>query len=646
MKPPILIGITLAVVILAAAFVSPALRAASKKTAEKAQDQAALAERQLARYSLTMPRLDALANTGEMKKNEAELQEAVTAATAEPNDILPRAGREYADLVRQAQQHAQNAGLPAPNLPPLGTDAAGVQRALGEYQTMLQVNDALLKAALKTAQDAVNLDSAALGVPQALGMAQYVQAAGQLSEAEALRLQQANAQARLLDTASQWKIARGYLDHYRGLEVTAAVAQLQTDLEDVRKLREEAAATLKSVTAQVEEQGQRLGQAERELVSANESLKALEDRGFSAGDDTSFNAYRQEFLAQSERVRTLQQQVQELRHGTRQGMEPADVELASTEVQSGEVVAGLEELQRRLADAQERSKRFERATVGLNEYLTYVNGLGKSAEGETTRYQERLTELGAAQQALLAEVQTLATSAAEKEGQALQAANAAVRAFRQAQTAADAWLRAATELQRNHDPNRKNDRLRLVLADPYLAQVPRSAEAAAGILAARIYAQTRDCMEALLRDMRVLAAMNPDLDLQAIDAAKLQTEGEQAQAEGLDTLGKAIALYTQVSEKLANQPTKWVPLAGLAAAQSLMARLDPAQAAVHTSKALEFIQQALEKREQSPYLGPYVVFRDYLRGAAQLPKEPRSEPKQEPEKKPEEAGFFSDDDKQ
>lgn len=642
MKPPILIGAGLAVVIAAVAIVSPALRSSTKKTAEKAQDRSALAERKLARYSLTMPRLDAIAGTAGMKQNEADLQAAVAAATADPNAILPRAGREYAELVRRAQKAAQDSGLPAPKLAPLATDAAGVQRALAEFQTMLQANNALLKAAVADAQAAVQLDASALGVPQALGMAEYVRAASLLAEAEELRLRQADAQGRLLDAASQWKVARGYLDHYRGLQVAPTVAELRTDLDEIGTLRETATATLTTLTAQVAEREKALAQAERALTEANEKLRALEDTGFTAGDDASFAAYRQQYLALSEQVRASQQQVQELRYGTRRGMEPTDEEMVAGEVQGGEVVAGLEELQRRLAGAQERAKRLERATTELNEHMDYVTQLGKGAEGETTRFEQRLTELDAAQKALVTEVQTLATSAAGKETEAYQAADAAVRAFGQAQRAAEAWLRAARDLQRDHDPNRKNDRLRVVLQDPYLEQVPRSAEAAARVLTARICAQTSDCTQALAGDMQIFAAANPDFDLHEFDLAKFQAEGDKARTDGLATLGQAVTLYTTVSEKLANQPTKWVPLAGLAGAHSLLARLDPAQAAVHMSKALELIQQAVEKREQSPYLKPFVLFRDYLRTAERPAGEPTAAPKKEEEK----AGFFSDEDKQ
>ena len=219
MKPPILIGVALAVVIVAAAIISPALRASSTKTAEKAQLRAALAERELGRVSLTVPRLSALADVEDMKKNEADFKAAAALAAADPNGLLPLAAREYAEMARAAQKQAKDSGLSAPKLPALAADESGVQKALTEFQSMVQANNALLKAALADAQAAVGLDPSALGVSQAQGMAEYVRAASLLAEAEELRLRQAAVQARLLDVTSQGKVAQGYLEHYRGLDV-------------------------------------------------------------------------------------------------------------------------------------------------------------------------------------------------------------------------------------------------------------------------------------------------------------------------------------------------------------------------------------------------------------------------------------------
>ena len=197
-------------------------------------------------------------------------------------------------------------------------------------------------------------------------------------------------------------------------------------------------------------------QVEEALAEASSQLRTLEDKGFTAGNDASFAAFREQYETLSQKVRAMQQQAQELRYGTRRGAEPTDEEVATGGNESGgEIVVGLEELQRRLAAAQERAKRLERATTDLNEHLTYVNGLGQGAQNEAGRYQTRLTELETAQKALITETATLAAGAAEKEEAAAKAADTAARAFGQAQRAADNWINAARTLRREHDPHQQ-----------------------------------------------------------------------------------------------------------------------------------------------------------------------------------------------
>jgi len=635
-KPPILIGLGIAVVIIAASLLAPRLRDPGRQKAEQAQDQAALAERELARHSVTLPLADTLAPIREMKGKEGELAAAVVAAT-EP---LKAAGAEYSKLTRIAQELARRYELPAPTPPPLSTDAAGIQRA---FQSLVKENQALLGRALKDAAAAAATDGEALGVQQAVGMGEYVRAAELLTEAQVLRVQQAEAQARLLDVAAQWKAAQGLLDYYRGLDAAPVVAGLRTDLEELGVRRTEADAAVQQLSGEVTTCRQALEQVEQDLAMQQQEWLALQKQGFQAGQDEGehgFDQYRERYLALSETVRKLQQQEQELRYGGRHGAQVADENWATGEIQNGEAVGGVEELQRRLDIAQERARRFAQATTALDEHIRYVTGSGQQAQTESSRYQERMTQLEAAAQEIAAGIEKLAAEALNNETEALKAAESAVRAFGQSQRATEAWIRAVREVQRDKDPTRKNERLDQILKDPYLEHVPRSAEASARVLAGRIHLQRVESGASLLGDMRVFTETYTDPRF-SFDPTTFESQVETARAAGLETLQKAAETYTTISDKLSNATTVWVPLGAAAATYDLLSRIDPTQTGVFLGKATELIQKVVEKRELFPYARPFVLFRDHLAGmTAPAPTEARPG---ETKKAEEETDFFQDE---
>ncbi len=634
-KSPVLIGIALAVVIVAASLVAPRLRSSAREKAEQAQDRAALAERELARHSLALPLADALAQPDVMKSQEAQLGAAVTSA-AEP---LKETSTEYGKLSRSAQDLAKRAGLPALTPRPLGTDPAGIQKAITDFQASVKDNQALLNRALQDASAAVATDGQALGVQQAVGMAEYVRAAEALAEAGRLRSQQSDAQARLLDVGTQWKAARGFLDYYRGLDTAPIVNELQGDLEELGVRQTEAAGEVSQLTSQVAERQQALEQVEQKLAQQQQQWQELQKKGFKAGQDQGdegFEAYRGQYLAMSESVRQLQQQAQELRYGSLHGAKASDENWATGKLVSGEAAVGLEELQRRLDVAQQRAQLFTQAVAALRDHIRYVTESGQQAQTETARYQQRMGELEEAAREVTAEVEKLAGSAFEKEAEALKSAENSVRAFSQSQKATETWARALRELQRDKDPSHKNERLDRILKDPYLDNVARSAEASARVLAGRIHLARVESGEALLDDMRVFTETYTDPRF-TFDPSKFQTQVETARAAGLETLQAAAQLYTTVSDKLGTAPTIWVPLGAAAAAYDLLAHIAPAQAGEFQGKATEAIQKAVEKREQSPYLQPYVTFRDHLASLGAPPGQGRPTEPATPEEETESA---------
>ena len=625
-KPPVLVGIAAALLILLAALLAPYLRAGNRKVAEKAQEKAQLALRELARVDLALPRVDKLADTGALKP---ALDSAVQAAATEPAKVssgfqgigpdLQRISADYAARLRAAIEFAKQRGLRPRADQPIAGNLVGAQGALSELQKTVLQNNALLTAAITDAQAAVAEGASAslnpVGVAHVLGMAQYVRAQGLLAESEELRRRQADAQARLILVGGEWKLAQGYLDHYRGLDVVPILARLRNDLKELSGLREEANAAVAKLTEQTEKAKSELKEVGGQLQAARRELLALEEKGFVRGQDDSFNAYRTRYLEITRRLQELQQREQEVTYGGLRGAEVSGDDLTTAEMKGGETVVGLEELNRRLATAQEKAKRLDSANVSLDEHIKYVTASGAQAEVEAKRYQQRLAELNGRLETIVEEIKTAATAAFTTEGAALLAALASQKAFSESQSAMDEFLRQRSDAQREADPDRKNELLAALLRDPYLKQVGSSSEAAARVLEGRIHAQRVESCGRLIDDMRLFGELKPlkPSEEGGFKAEPFRTALETARGAGIDTLTKAVAIYERLSGGGAPN-TAWVPLAALAAAHHLMARIDEAQAGLHAGKAADYIRQAVENREQSPYLEPYVLFRDHMGG--------------------------------
>lgn len=608
MKPPILVGIGIAVIIIAAGVLAPLFVDSNRKTAQQAQERAELARRELARVAVQAPGLAAQADV-----------EGLKAANLEP--YVEKAGEDLKKLAgeaRAAQQRAKAAGVALPDIPAPSASAAGVKKAVADFQAAIKDNDALLMTAIKDAGEALQLNNNALGVAQVLGMGHYVRAAQLLTEAERLRNEQYARQAELMKLALEWKDARGRADHYRGMDVNPILTGLQADLKELAAAFEDAKTKLAKLTEEVAQREQALARVQQEMAAARDALLQLEAGGFAAGDDVAFAAYRQRYTDLTGQLEQLQQQEQELRYGGRRGAELVGVDPGSAEIRGGEAVTGLEELQRRLAVAQDRRDRLSRANVSLDEQIKFVTESGKQSQGEAQRYEARLAEYETQQVKLLEEVNNLAKAAMAKETDALKSAENASRAFGQSQAAASAYVRAAREASQR-DTTRQNQRLNAVLRDPYLEQFGQSAEAASRVLEGRIHALRIEGQQSLMNDLRMFGEIKPG---GTFEFSGSEEAIKNATTAGLATLEKARGIYERLaaaSQAPANN-TAWVPQAALAAVQHLTARLDPSQAAKLRGDALASISKAVDKRERNPYLATFVQFRDHLAGPSDTKK--------------------------
>lgn len=613
-KPPVLVGIVIAVLIVVAGLMAPLMVSASTRSAAQAQRQAALALREVARVSVNGLRLKSLVDPAAITADE----DSFGAAVENSMDRLREIGSESGLLARKAREKAQATGAEVSEPETFSADAAGVRRALGDFKTALKANDALLSAAIADAQTAVRTNGQALGVPQVLGMAQHLKAVELFHEAQALRDRQAAKQAELLVAGAQWKQARGKAGYFRGLDVAPMLTALRQDLEELADLRADADARVAALAAQVSQRKAELQQVEEQMQATRQALLEHEAQGFTVGDDASFDAYRTRYRELSNQLKELQERQQQHRHGGRPGAEFVGEQWATAEIEGGERVEGLEELQWRLATAEVTAERLTNANVLLDEHIQNITQAGRQAQTQSEQFQSRLSELDTRQEGIMKELLELAGDALKKEDEALRAADAAARAFKQAQSGAEKWVRDARQTQQDRDPQRKNSRLSKLVGDPYVLWLAKTDEAAALVLKARIHALRLEFNQGLIDDVDLFMAMNPDPTF-AFDPEAFLTAVETARAQGLEDISRARDIYQQMAEQ-GPVETRWVPQAALAAAYSLSARLDETQATSFLQQAADWIGKAVDKREQNPYLRTFVQFFYHLGGPGVAPE--------------------------
>jgi hypothetical protein len=625
LRPQIIVGVVIVVVVLAAGFLAPRLRSTASKQAAQAAEQAELARRELHRYaeSYALPHLERQADLDALK--EADFDQLLE----QSQEAFAKLGQELAQTVSQAQASDRRLGREATDLRALRSNAGDVRSAITGFDQLYQQHQALFQRAAQHARQAGQAGRDVLGVAHILGMAEFLRATRLLEDAQVQRGQLRDEQAELLNLAANWKLTQAEADHYAGLDVGEILADLQQDSEELTARKDEAAAQAEGLTRAVAERKQELAQVREQLEAGRAALLSLEEKGFQAGDDSSFNAYRERYREVADQLLTLQEQEQLLAKGGTRGGELVGDDLQTAEIQGGEVVEGLEELERKLAVAQEKAQRFVDAEQRLAERVEFVKQSGQTAQGEQARYQARLDELGPRLDEKRTRAAELAEAAYAREEEALQAAQAAVRAFQDSQAAVNTWKRAASDLQRAKDRDRKNERLRMIAGDTFVEQLVAGAKGAAKMLVARIHAQRVDALSAHLTVLERYAAVRPG---EAVEREPLQTAIEAAREQAVSTLNECVQIYAG----LPKDKVPWLAQSSLAVAHYMLSRLavSPAQANEEMSLAVDSIQEAITN-ENFPYLTMQVRFREHLRaqgaqfGPAEQPEE-EAAPEDEP----------------
>lgn len=610
---PFAIGLVLALLILLLATFAPGLlQPSAERAAAEARAQAEAARRMLTAHSL---KTSGLAATSDL----ARLKSADFAALAQQaGDTLQQLSQEFAAAVQRAKTLDRRSNLPQTELRPLSLDANGLRAAVTSLEKLNIENRQRLDAASREARQASQLSGQTPGVPESLGLAKLVEAQERYSEARRTRTELAAELGRLSELAFEAASADSAAKHYGAVDVADVVKTLQDDVSEISAEREQAAARAAKLGAAVADRQAELTRTRDELGRVRSELLSLEETGFAAGDDSAFESYRQRYASLSSRARDLQEQEQLLLGGGRRGGQELDRGLEFGFVEGGEPVVGLEELQRQLAIAEEKLQRLDASQESLAEKIRSVEQFGSRSQ----EAQRHFAELRDAFQQRISErhahVEDLAKSAMEQEDQAIRAAQEAAQSFRSEAQAFARWTGDARKAQGEFDKMRKNERLRLIVDDKYGEQLSAAGEADAKAVAAMIHTDRLLAVRNLKQTEERVAANIAGF---SFESQPLDDAIASSREEAIKLLGEARAAY----EKLAGKAlaTSWIHQVSLAAVEHLLSKLDEEGAAQHAAAAIQNIRQAINKREQSPYVSEAVLaFARHITGGELEPQEP------------------------
>ncbi len=623
---PIAIGVVLAIVILALGFLVPAILPPTvSPTTVNALKEAELARRQLHAYDASLPLVGARADVEQLKEADFDL---LVERSREEFDAL---NSEFNKRVSQAKSTDRENNVPESGLRAASMGPAGVRSSVSSFEKCLRDNHKMLTDAARNSRSANQADRNALGVGQVAGMVKLAEAGELLAEARELRARLTTEQGRLLVVAVDWAEARDEIDHYAGLDVTEIRGDLDADLDEIKAALEETRAGVDELRGRVAEREQTLADVRAQLTETRTQRLSLEEMGFIVGDDTSFEAYRAEYLRLSEALRQLQEQEQLLAFGGIEGGSLTDDDPLEGRIEGGETVLGLNELRRLLAVEEDKLARYTRGVKALEDQMNLVVNVGNEAQTQKGQYAERLGTLTVEIDQIRAGMDELAQQAFEKEDAALRAAREGVTSFKSAKSAADRWIADANSLQREKDPQRLNERLKLITRDSFAADAAANAEARAKTLLGRI--QTERAL-GLGEYLDTLARVNELMPDSEFDATALRESFTQARDEAVSILNEAREGYERLAQKQSN--TSWVHQASLAIVYHLLWQIDEFNADQHRGNLLDQLGRTIENRRQSPHLQQQVTLYALLTGGVEAPQPDLQSDEEPDEEQPEE----------
>ena len=599
-----IIGLVLAAVLIGAILVAPRfLQPAAATASRDALREAELARRLLHSYDPVAPLAHERAQSDALRA--ADMTQVLAGENTQ--ESLNELNQQFSAEVQAVRSSDQRSNIEPTTLSPVSTSPNGITSAIGAFDQFISEQQSTLQKAVAAARSAAGTSGGTPGVEMIQAMAKLTEARRSLAAATRVRTQLRTTQARAQMAAEDWARQQSEISLFGGIEVGPIVTQLGENVEQLNSDLAEARTAADELTATITQRDAELQQVRAELQQSHAEMLQLEDTGFSAGNDSSFNSYRDRLIALATRVGELQAREHMLASGGVEGGEYVQSDDEGGEIIGGEAFLGLDELRRRLSVLNDKVERYTSAVAALKFHQDTVGQLGTSAQEQERQFRARQQETRRRCDELAAQMKALAERASTLEDDALSAANAAVTSFGAAARAASTFRSDAASVQREFDAQGLNERLKLIARDELPEQAASTGEAETNTLIGRIYAERADGVSSYLATLDRIATMIPDV---SYDAEALQSDVDGARTGGRNALAAAKDVYSPLAES--DTLTSWVHSAALAGVEMLSARLDPAGADSFRQQASAALQTVFEKAGNASYTATYMQLRDAL----------------------------------
>ncbi len=599
----VLIGTVAAVAVLLVGALVPRLMHAKQAARKQAIDQTVLASRQLYAYD---PRQELVP----LRADPARLREADPAKLYEQaRDAFAELSKLLSNMVQKARRTDQQTGLkPAHPLPAGPINPAAIRQATRQLERLLAANRQLLTQAVRLAR-------AAMGQTRQADLPGLTVGTGRISEATTLLARAEYLRALLAAARSET------------LLVAARIAELQaarmgSETHDPGPLREALETHKHELQGRIDAQQRQIEDLKRQIRQRKDQLARLEgqlrelrarqqhliDAGFTAGDDAAFADYANKLASLADQIRQLEQQTRLIRDGGLRGATlPED--LIRGPIRDGQPVPPLDWLEAELARRQDVLRRLERAADVMDAQLRRLEAVSNRTQARASELAAQIEQLRRRLAQRWKHAEQLRQQAVQTEDKALAAARDAATAFDRARRAIETWQRQAQDQQQQFDPQRKNERLRKILADRMAEVLARASKAQALVVSARILALRAESDRRLVETAKRVTNLVQQVKW---DVANVQTAADQARTHATESLTQARQELDRARQRAT--AAQWVFNAQLAIVHHLLAQVDPANASQHRIDAIQALRTALEGREQSPYVQPFVRLYTHLTG--------------------------------
>lgn len=640
MKPQVLIGVVIALVVAGGATLAPRLLPSASRDRDAESATAYEAYAKLQQHSSLLGAAQRAGNIGELEKGDIDAL--ATAATPALEKVVQRMNT----LAQRRNKEAQAMGLTPTPIPGLSVNATRLRDSIRQIDAVQKKN-----AARWPAQSSGQSSAGVAALPHAAGLQAYVRAASTLGEAHEARLRMYRALSDARAALGQDATAGSEARYWAGLDYDTPKSELAKALEEIATRKSEAEAQVATLTQQVDERKTKIRELSQRTSSARGELETLQAQGFKLGDERAFADY-------AARMRTLQEQINEAQKQwvlyEQGGRANADFQggdsALNAEIVGGEQIIPLAILEARLAAAQDAVRRTDIGLAALREEterLSASKGVSDSRSGT----------LGEMQSAAKARAkQSLETALAEAvaadklESDAAGQAQKAVSSFGAVASTLKAIRSEAANLKSTYDPNGKNERLRKIAADSSPELLGLSAQAEAKLLLGQVEVSRAQALDALLATLRI--ANESGVKIEA-DTAAMETALTASRDAAKAALQEAATAYEgAVTNQLPTAAKGWASVAR-AGAMHWLSLADPAGAEGHIAASKQALEAASASLSKHPLYGRRLAaFGEFLnppsasQPAASSPTSTPAGEESGAESKPSESGdddLFGDD---